>query len=96
MCNVELRIEFSEVLIIELSSVIRDDGMRQSKSVDDGFLDEVFHFVFGDLGQGFSLHLLGEIVYSDHYELSLAKRREKRIEYVDSPLSKRPGCDDGC
>ena len=69
----ELRTEFSEVLIFELSSVVSDDGMRQSESIDDGFLDEVFHFAFGDLGQGFGFHPLDEVVDCDHYELSLTR-----------------------
>ena len=92
----KFRTEFSEVLIIELSFIIGDDGMRQSKSVDDRFLDEVFHFAFSDLSQGFSFYLLGEIVDCDYYEFSLARRRGKRIEYVDFPLSERSGCNNGC
>ena len=51
--------------------------------------------VFGDLDQGFDLYSLGEIVDCDHYELSLVRHREKRIEYVNSPLSERPRCDNG-
>ena len=92
MCNVKLHTEFSEVLIVELSSIVGDDSMRQPESVDDGFLDEVLHFALNDLGQRFDLHPLSEIVDCDHYELSLTGCRRKRTKYVDSPLSERPGC----
>ena len=92
MCNIKLRTEFFEVLIVELSSVVSDDGMRQFESVDDGFLDEVFHFTFDDLSQGFGFYPLGQIVDCDHYEFFLARHWGKRTEYVDSLLSKRPKC----
>ena len=55
----KLRTEFFKVLIVELSSVIGDDGMQQSESVDDEFLDEVFHFLSVIWARGSaSIHLM--------------------------------------
>ena len=89
------RTEVFEVLVVELSSIVGDDGVRQSESEDDGLLDEVFHLPLDDLHQRFGFHLLSEVVNYDDYELPLAGCRRKRIEYVNPPLGKGPRGDDG-
>ena len=72
MCDIKFRTELSEVLIVELSSVVGDNGVRQSEPEDDELLDEVFHLSLDDLCQGFDLHPLSEVVDHDDYELPLA------------------------
>ena len=49
MRDVKPRTEVSEVLVVELFSVVGDNGVRQSKPKDDGFLDEVFHLSLDNL-----------------------------------------------
>ena len=87
--------ELFEIIVVELSSIVGDDGVRQSESKDDGLLDEVFHLALGDLCQGFDLHPLGEVVDRDNYELTLARCWRERAEYVDPPLDEGPWGDNG-
>ena len=89
------RTEVSEVLVVELSSVVSNDGVWQSEHEDDRLLNEVFHLLLSDLCQRFGFHLLSEVVDRDDYELSLTGRRGERSEYANSPLSKGPRGDDG-
>ena len=89
------RTEISEVLIVELSSVVGNNGVWQSEPEDDGLLNEVFHLSLSDLRQGFGFHPLSEVVDRDDYELPLARRQRERIEYVDFSLGERPRGDDG-
>ena len=63
--NVKFRTKLLELLIVKLSIIVGDDGIRQSKSAYDRLLNEVFHLFFSDLRQGFGFHLLGEIIYRD-------------------------------
>ena len=88
------RSEVSEVLIVELSSIVGDNGMRQSEPEDDGLLNEVFHLPLSDLRQRLGFHPLGKVVDRDDYELSLTGRRRERSEYVDSPPGEGPWDDD--
>ena len=90
MTDVEPGAEVFEVLVVELPSVVGDDGVRQSEPEDDGLLDEVLHLPLGDLRQGLGLDPLREVVDGDNDELPLARRRWKWAENIDSPLSEGP------
>ena len=90
MTDVEPGAEVLEVLVVELPSVVGDDGVRQSEPEDDGLLDEVLHLPLGDLRQRFDFYPLSEVVDCDDYELPLAGRRRERTEYVDPPLGEGP------
>ena len=57
MRGMKSRTEVSEVLIVELSSIVGDNGVRQSEPEDDGLLDEVFHLPLTPRGSA-STHLV--------------------------------------
>ena len=82
--------EFSELVVVELPSVVRYDRVRYAEPVDDRFQHEVFHLLFSDLGQWLSLHPLRKVFHYDHEEFPLSTCWGKRTKYVHSPLSKWP------
>ena len=47
--NMKLRTKLSKILIIKLSAIDNDDGVWQTESVDDEFLNEIFYLAFSDL-----------------------------------------------
>ena len=93
MTDVEPGAEVLEVLVVELPSIVGDDGVRQSEPEDDGLLDEVLHLPLGDLRQGLGLDPLREVVDGDNDELPLARRWWEWTENVDSPLGEGPRSD---
>ena len=71
--NMKLPIELSEILVVKLSTIVSDNGVRQTESVNDGFLNEVFHLAFSDLRQRFSFYPFSKVVDGDHYEFFLTR-----------------------
>ena len=84
--------KFSEILVIKLLTIVGDDSVWQTKSVNNEFLNKVFHLAFSNLRQRFGFYPFGKIVDSDHYEFFLTRCQGKRIKYVDPPLHKGPWC----
>ena len=95
MRDMKSRTELSKVPVVELSSIVGNNGVRQSEPEDDRLLDEVFHLPLGDLRKRFGFYPLCEVVDRDDYELPLSRCWRKRIEYVDSPLDEGPWGDNG-
>ena len=82
----KFRTELSEILIIKLSTIVGDDSVRQTEFINDGFLNEVFHFAFSDLRQRFGFYQFGKVVDGDYYKFFLIRYRGKRTKYVNPPL----------
>ena len=62
MFDIEFGIEFFELLVIKLLTVVCDNGSWETKSANYRFLYKFFSFSFGDLSHWFSLHPFGEVV----------------------------------
>lgn len=41
MLDVELNTKLLEYLIVKLSAIVSDNGVGESKSIDDGFLEKI-------------------------------------------------------
>jgi hypothetical protein len=59
-----LAAETQELLSCELCVVVRDDGVRDSKAMDDVY-EESHHLLSLDVGEGSDLDPLGEFVNGD-------------------------------
>ena len=86
VCNMKLRTKLSEILIVKLSIIVGDDGVWQIESINDEFLNEVFHLTFSDLCQRFGLYIFGKVVDDDQYKFFLSRYRKKRAKYVNPLL----------
>ena len=65
MVDLEFGAEFFKSLVVELSSVINDEGPGQTKSTYDILPDEVSSFMLCYLGCRLCLHPFGEVVDYD-------------------------------
>ena len=63
--DMESRTKLSKIMVVELSPIVGDNGMRQSEPEDDGLLNEVLHLALGNLCQGLGFHPFGEVVDCD-------------------------------
>ena len=63
--DLEFGAEFFKSLVVELSSVIGDEGPGQTKSTYDILPDEVPSFMLCYLGCRFGFHPFGEVVDCD-------------------------------
>ena len=61
----QVRAVFPEGSAIELKAIIRDEGMRNSKSSNNTLPDKPFDLYIPDICQRFSFDPLGEIIYAD-------------------------------
>ena len=96
MRNIKFRTKLSKILVVKLSTIIDDDGVWQIESVNDKFLNEVFHLAFSDLQQRFGFYPFGKVIDGDHYEFSLTRCWGKRIKYVDPSLYEGSWCYNRC
>ena len=62
MFDVEFSIEVLELLVIKLSTVICDNGLREAESADYRFLYKFSNLSFGDLSHWFGFHPFGKVV----------------------------------
>ena len=62
MVDLEFRAKLFKFFIVELTSVIYDESLRQAKSTYDILSDKVFGFMLGYLGCGLCLHPFSEVV----------------------------------
>ena len=69
----EFDVEVFDLLVIELSAIIYDDGLRKAKLIDDRLPYELLGFSFSDLSHWLGFHPFGEVVYGDKQELSLCQ-----------------------
>lgn len=64
--DVELSAEVPECSIIELLIIVSNNGIGNPESINNGFLEEFFYLVLGNVHQGFYLHLFSEVVNGDN------------------------------
>ena len=62
----EIRAKQFEPIIVKLSSVVRDDYLKNSKSTNDVFPHKVFGVPLSDLGDRLCFYSLCEIVNGDN------------------------------
>ena len=79
-----------ERIVVELFAIIRNEDLRDPRSVDDALLDEVIDILLHDGCQWFSFYPFGEVVNLHNKELELSHCHRKRSHDVQSPLSERP------
>lgn len=65
MIDVQISIELSECLVIELPYIIRDNGMGELEVANDGLLKEGFDLAFRYVCQEFCLCPLGDVIDGD-------------------------------
>ena len=65
VCNSEVTTVSPEGFTIKLKAVIRDEGMRDSKSSNDVLLDKFLSIHIPDVGQWLCFDPFGEIVYAN-------------------------------
>ena len=65
VCNSQVTAVFPEGLVVKLKAVIRDKGMKDSKSSNNVILDKILDIYIPDVGQGLGLDPFGEIVCAE-------------------------------
>ena len=65
VCNSQIITVSPKGIAIKLKAIIRDEGMRDSKSSNDVLPDKFLCIHIRDVGQGLSFNLFGEIVCAD-------------------------------
>ena len=63
LVNAKLITEVPDRLIIELESIVRNQGLRYPEPVDDMLADKLRQVLLSDGGQGNGLGLLGEVIH---------------------------------
>ena len=82
-------------LTIKLKAIVRDEGMRDSKSSNDVLLDEFLCIHVPDVGQGFGFDPFGEIVCADQQVSFISYCFRERAYNIQAPLSERPRTEEG-
>ena len=59
----------SESIIVELSGVVRDENLGNSKSADDIFLHKILRIFLGDSGEWLYFYPLGEVINGNDQKL---------------------------
>lgn len=67
----QLLTEISKLVVVKLSSVVRDNHPQDPKSTDDVLPDEVLYFDFCDYCQWFCFHPLRKIINSNNQKFDL-------------------------
>ena len=62
MLNLELFTEFSDHRVVEISTIIRDDSLRDTIMTNQVVLDELCHHILGNHSKGGSLNPLREVI----------------------------------
>ena len=69
----EVRPKLPKPIVVELSSVVRDENLRNFKFADDAFPYEIPCVLVGDLGKRLCLYPLSEVIDCNDQELSLQR-----------------------
>ena len=86
--------ELEELLSHELRAVVHDNGVRDSKAMND--VKEEQHDLFGlDRGDRLSLYALSKLVYDDKQVCIAPGRPLERSNQIEPPDHEWP-CDGGC
>ena len=75
---------------IELKTIVRDEGTRDSKSSDNIFQKKSLGIHISNICQWFSFKPFGEIIYADQQIPLISYCLRKRTHDVQAPLSERP------
>ena len=67
----KVRAEQLESIVVELLCVVRDDNLKNFKSIDDVLPYENFGIPLSDFGKRLCLYPLCKVVYGDNQKLSL-------------------------
>ena len=71
MVNVKFHAKLFKLQVIEISSIIGNDGIWQSEPTYDGFLEKILDLLLGDLCQQLNFNLLSKVVNCNDPKLSL-------------------------
>ena len=83
-------VEFLELFVVKLASIVRNYDSRQAKSAYNGLPYKVPCSLFDDLSHYFSFHPLSEVVNSDEEEFPLQGGHKKGSQDIYTPLSEGP------
>ena len=86
----QLIAEVSEHIVVELLAIVRNEGPKDPKPIDDALSDKATDILFRDGCQWLCLYPFGEVVDPNNKELELSHCHQKRSHDVESPLSERP------
>ena len=82
--------EFSKVMVVKLSLIIRYEYVRDSISAYDIFPDESGCFLQCNLAEILNFYPLCEVIYGYNSMRSSSSSFEQETNQVDPPLYKRP------
>lgn len=71
MADLQVRAQLTELLPFKLFSIVSDNHFGYSEVAHDVFLEEGYHFLLRNGGEGFCLDPLDEIVNGYHRKLVL-------------------------
>ena len=86
----QLLVEISKCVIVELPSIVRDEGSRDSEAANDASPNEATDILFCDSGQWLGLDPFDEVVDPYDEELKLSYSDEEGPNSIQSPLGERP------
>lgn len=94
--DTELGEELVELSVVKLAAVVENDDPGKFEPAYNHLPDKILYLWFGNLGDGFGLDPLGEIIDGENEEFPLSRGQGKRSKDVDSLLGKRPRSIDRC
>ena len=62
MLNLELFTEISDYRVIEISTIVCDDSLRDTITTNQVMLDELCHHILGNRSKGGNLNPLREVI----------------------------------
>ena len=86
----ELAAILSKVLTVELKPIVGNECTWSSEAGDDVLPDESLGVHVPNVGQGFSLHPLSEVISSDYYVSLVLRSFGERSDNIKAPLCERP------
>ena len=91
MSDTQAFIEFGQLSIRELSSVIRDDGVRDSKPANAVLPNKTLNLSSRNVYEGFCFYPFCKIINCYQQKLPLPSNWWEGAYYVHSTQGKRPG-----
>ena len=82
-------VELEELLSSELRAIVRDDGVWDSKAMDD-VEEEQYGLLEFDCGNRSSFYPLCKLIYGDKYVGVASRRFFERSNQIEPPDHKRP------
>ena len=90
VCDSQLTEISSKGFVVELKSIVRDEGMRYFEAGDNVLLDKLLYIHISDIRQRLSFNPFGEIVCADQQIFLISRCFGKWANNIQTPLCKRP------